>query len=136
MLLVGSTYITLFHSKIGEAKPGTPLLFPDHEWNVATAEIANRFGGVDSIMVFLEGDKEKASGDAVPILRMAEFERWMARHTDLGATISIVPLLRTVWGMNHYGDPKWAFVSDDQATVRQQIYQMRTNSHTHTHTYV
>ncbi|MFP6641140.1 MAG: efflux RND transporter permease subunit, partial [Myxococcota bacterium] len=102
-------------------------LFPDHEWNVATAEIANRFGGVDSIMVFMEGDKEKASGDAVPILRMAEFERWMARHTDLGATISIVPLLRTVWGMNHYGDPKWSFISDDQATVRQQIYQMRTN---------
>ena len=127
VLLAGSTYITLYHCKIGEAKPGTPLLFPDHEWNVATAQIADRFGGVDSIMIFLEGDKEKASGDALPILRMGEFERWMSRHTDLGATISIVPLLRTAWGMNHYGDPKWSFVSDDQATIRQQIYQMRTN---------
>ena len=127
ILLAGSTYITLYHSLIGEAKPGTPLLFPDHEWNVATAQIADRFGGVDSIMIFLEGDKEKASGDALPILRMGEFERWMSRHTDLGATISIVPLLRMAWGMNHYGDPKWSFVSDDQATIRQQIYQMRTN---------
>ena len=127
ILLAGSTYITLYHSLIGEAKPGTPLLFPDHEWNVATAQIADRFGGVDSIMIFLEGDKEKASGDALPILRMAEFERWMSRHTDLGATISIVPLLRMAWGMNHYGDPKWSFVSDDQATIRQQIYQLRTN---------
>ena len=127
VLLIGSSYITLMYSKIGEAKPGTPLLFPDHEWNVATAQIAERFGGVDSIVVFLEGDKERASGDAEPILRMEEFERWMGTHTDLGATISIVPILRTAWGMNHYGDPKWYFVSDDQATVRQQIYQMRTN---------
>ena len=127
VLLIASTYVTLMYSQIGEAKPGTPLLFPDHEWNVATAEIAERFGGVDSIVVYLEGDKEKASGDALPILRMAEFERWMGMYTPLGATFSIVPILRTAWSMNHYGDPKWSFVSDDQAVVRQQIYQMRTN---------
>jgi predicted RND superfamily exporter protein len=127
LLLIASTYITFVYSKIGEAKPGTPLFFPDHEWNEATAEIAERFGGVDSFVVFLEGDKEKASGDAKPIRRMSEFERWMGRYSDLGATISIVPILRTAWGMNHYGDPKWNFISDDQAVVRQQIYQLRTN---------
>ncbi|MBW2275432.1 MAG: hypothetical protein JRG96_19375, partial [Deltaproteobacteria bacterium] len=127
LLLISSTYITLMYSQIGEAKPGTPLLFPDHEWNMATAEIAERFGGVDSLVIFLEGDKPKASGDATPVLRMEEFERWMARYTDLGATISIVPILRTSWRINHYGDPKWDFVSDDQATIRQQIFQLRTN---------
>jgi len=127
LLLAGSTYITLVHSQIGEARPGTPLLFPDHEWNVATDQIARRFGGVDTFVVFLEGDKDKASGEPAPILRMEEFERWMAAYTDLGATISIVPILRTSWRINHYGDPKWGFVSDDQATVRQQIYQLRTN---------
>jgi len=126
-LLVASTWITLVYSHIGEARPGTPLLFPDHEWNVATAEIAERFGGVDTLMVFLSGDKDRASGDATPILRMEEFDRWMAKHTDLGATLSIVPILRTAWSMNHYGDPKWHFISDDQATVRQQIFQLRTN---------
>jgi predicted RND superfamily exporter protein len=126
-LLIGSTYITLLYSQIGEARPGTPLLFPDHEWNLATAEIAERFGGVDSFVVFAEGDKERASGDSEPIRRMVEFERWMGTHTPLGATISIVPVLRTSWGMNHYGDPKWYFVSDDQATVRQQIFQLRQN---------
>ena len=127
LLLVSSTYVTLVYSQIGEARPGTPLLFPDHEWNLATAEIAKRFGGVDSFVVFAEGDKERASGDAAPIRRMVEFERWMGKHTPLGATISIAPILRTSWGMNHYGDPKWYFVSDDQATVRQQIFQLRQN---------
>jgi predicted RND superfamily exporter protein len=126
-LLAGATYITLAYSQIGEARPGTPLLFPDHEWNVATDQIAKRFGGIDTLVVFLEGDKDKASGEPKPVLRMEEFERWLDTYTDLGATISIVPILRTSWRINHYGDPKWGFVSNDQATIRQQIYQLRTN---------
>jgi predicted RND superfamily exporter protein len=126
-LLVSSTYVTLFYSKIGEAKPGTPLLFPDHEWNIATAEIASRFGGIDTFVIYLEGDKDKASGDPTPVRGMENFERWMGVHTDLGATISLVPILRTYSAINHYGDPKWSFISNDQATVRQAIYQLRTN---------
>lgn len=126
-LLLSSTYVTLFYSKIGEAKPGTPLLFPDHEWNVATAQIAERFGGIDTFVIYLEGDKDKASGDPTPIRGMEDFERWMGIHTDLGATISLVPILRTYSAINHYGDPKWSFISNDQATVRQAIYQLRTN---------
>ena len=127
ILLSSSTYITLYHSKVGEALPGTPLLFPDHEWNIATAEIAERFGGIDTFVIYLEGDKDKASGDPTPVRRMEKFERWMGTHTELGATISLVPILRTSWRINHYGDPKWDFVSEEQATVRQQIYQLRTN---------
>ena len=126
-LLASSTYVTLYHSKIGEALPGTPLLFPDHPWNVATAEIAERFGGIDTFVIYLEGDKDKASGDPTPVLRMEKFERWMGTHTELGATISLVPIIRTSWRINHYGDPKWDFISEEQATVRQQIYQLRTN---------
>ena len=86
-----------------------------------------RFGGIDTFVIYLEGDKDKASGDPTPVLRMEKFERWMGTHTDLGATISLVPILRASWRINHYGDPKWDFVSEEQATVRQQIYQLRTN---------
>ncbi len=125
-LLLSSTWVTLFHSKIGEALPGTPLLFPDHPWNVATAEIAERFGGIDTFVIYLEGDRDKASGDPTPVRGMENFERWMGTHTDLGATISLVPILRTYSAINHYGDPKWSFISNDQATVRQAIYQLRT----------
>ena len=39
-----ATYYVLYHSTIGEARPGTPLFWPSHEFNVATAEIAETFG--------------------------------------------------------------------------------------------
>jgi predicted RND superfamily exporter protein len=127
ILFAGSTYITLFHSKIGQATPGSPLLWPDHEFNIATDHIAKRFGGVDQFVVFVSGDRENASADPLPIQRMTEFERWMATYTDLGASVSIAPIIRGYWRMNHYGDPKWQFVPEHPGTVRTVIFQLRTN---------
>jgi predicted RND superfamily exporter protein len=127
ILFVVCTYIALFHSKIGEASPGTPLLWPDHEFNVATKTIAEKFGGVDSLVVYADGDRPNASADADPIKAMERFERALKIDTNLGATISVVPFLRTFWQVNHYGDPKWYFVPDHPGTVRAVIFQLQQN---------
>ncbi len=127
-LLIVSTWITLLYSQIGEARPGTPILHPDHEWNIATHKIAERFGGIDTFVIYAEGDKKDAVGDATPVLRMEEMERWMGTHTDLGNTFSIVPILQTYWEINHYGDPKWSLIPNDQASIRSMIFQLRQNS--------
>ncbi len=127
VLFVGSTWIALFHSKIGEATPGTPLLWPDHEFNVASAEIAQRFGGVDSLVVFADGDRPKAAEDDAVIRAMERFERHLEANTGLGATVSVVPFLRGYWQMNHYGDPKWYFIPNNLGTVRSMIFQLRQN---------
>jgi predicted RND superfamily exporter protein len=127
LLFVGSTYIALFHSKIGEATPGTPLLWPDHEFNIATNEIATRFGGVDSMVVYADGDRPNAAADSAPVKAMERFERWLRVNTNLGASISLVPLLRTYWKINHYGDPKWYFVPQHDGTVRAAIFQLQQN---------
>ena len=127
VLFVASTYITLFYSKIGEASPGTPLLWPSHEFNVSTAKIADKFGGVDTITIYVDGDKDNAAGDSTPIRRMEEFERWMTKHTNMSAAISVVPFLRGYWRQQHYGDPMWQFVPNDSANVRTMLFQLRTN---------
>jgi predicted RND superfamily exporter protein len=126
-LFIICTYIALFHSKIGEATPGTPLLWPDHEFNIATNEIAKRFGGVDSLVVYSDGDRPNASADADPIKAMERFERALKIDTNLGASVSVVPFLRTMWRINHYGDPKWYFVPDHPGTVRAMIFQLQQN---------
>jgi predicted RND superfamily exporter protein len=127
VLFAGSTYIALFHSKIGEATPGTPLLFPEHEFNVATAEIASRFGGIDSMVVYADGDRPNASADGESVKAMERFERHMRVNTDLGVSISLAPILRQYWMINHYGDPKWYFVPEHTGTVRAAIFQLQQN---------
>ncbi len=127
ILLVGSTYITFFYSKIGEATPGTPLLWPSHEFNIATDQIATRFGGVDALVVYSDGDRPNASADAAPIKAMERFERYLKVNTNLGASVSLVPFLRNFWQINHYGDPKWYFVPSHPGTVRAAIFQLQQN---------
>ena len=126
-LLVSSSYITLTRSTIGEASPGTPLLWPDHEFNVATAKIAEMFGGVDSFVVYADGDRDDATADPEPIQKMEQFERWMTANTNMGISVSIVPIIRGYWQQNHYGDPKWAFVPEHPGTVRNVLFQLKTN---------
>jgi len=127
VIFASSTYIALFHSKIGEATPGTPLLWPDHEFNIATTEIAERFGGVDSLVVYADGDRPNAAADAEPIKAMESFERYLDITTNLGASVSLVPFLKNSWQINHYGDPKWYFVPSHPGTVRAMIFQLQTN---------
>ncbi len=127
VVFIVCTYIALFHSKVGEAQPGTPLLWPDHEFNVATDVIAKKFGGVDSLVVYSDGDRPNASADADPIKAMERFERALKIDTNLGASVSVVPFLRTMWRINHYGDPKWFFVPDHPGTVRAMIFQLQQN---------
>jgi predicted RND superfamily exporter protein len=127
LLLSGATYVVFTMSKIGEASPGTPLLWPDHEFNLATAAIADKFGGVDSFVVYADGDRDNATADPEPIQRMEEFERWMEANTPMGISVSIVPIIRAYWRQNHYGDPKWYFIPEHPGTVRNVLFQLRTN---------
>jgi len=127
VLLAASTYVALTQSRIGEASPGTPLLWPDHEFNKATAAIAEKFGGVDSFVVYADGDRDNATADPEPIQRMEEFERWMKANTNMGISVSIVPIIRAYWRQNHYGDPKWYFIPSDPGTVRNVLFQLKTN---------
>src|SRR5262245_5910929 len=127
IIFSSSVYITLFHSKIGEASPGTSLLWPNHPFNVATAEIAQRFGGVDSFVVYLNGDRDNSSTDSEPIRKMDDFGRYMKKETNLGVAVSLVPFLRGLWQQLHYGDPKWQYVPDAPGSVRTMIFQLQTN---------
>ncbi|MCP5059932.1 MAG: MMPL family transporter [bacterium] len=126
-LLASSSWIVFTQSKIGEARPGTPLLAEDHPFNVATAAISGRFGGVDSFVIYADGHREEATADPAVIQKMEEFERWMTAHTNLRVAVSLVPIIRAYWQQNHYGDPKWNFIPNDSGTVRNVLFQLRQN---------
>jgi predicted RND superfamily exporter protein len=123
-----ATYYVLYNSTIGEARPGTPLFWPDHPFNVATAEIAETFGGVDQLTIFIDGDQKGASSQGSVLQRMEAMERFMKVYADPGASISLVNFIRQFWLVNHYGDPKWGFVPDSGETVARIVFQLVRNN--------
>ena len=125
VFLAFSTYYVLYNSTIGESRPGFPIFWPDHEFNVATGEVAKRFGGVDQLVIFVDGDQNNSSADGAVLQRMEAMQRYMQRHTDPGAHISLVSIVRQFWEINHYGDPKWGFVPDSASTIASVIFQLQ-----------
>ncbi len=123
-----ATYYVLYNSTIGDARPGTPLFWEDHPYNLATAEIAKRFGGVDQFTVFVDGDQKGSSADGAVLQRMEAMERYVKKYADPGAVISLVNIIRVFWETNHYGDPKWGFVPDSAGAIARVVFQLQQSS--------
>jgi hypothetical protein len=79
------------------------------------------------MVVYADGDRENATADPEPIRRMEEFERWMGMNTSMGASVSSAPIIKSYWRQNHYGDPKWSFLPRHPGTVRETLFQLKTN---------
>ena len=124
-----ATYYTLFNSTIGHSRPGAPIFWEDHDFNLATGEVAAKFGGVDNFTIFVDGDGKSASSDGGVLQRMEALERHMKTYADPGNAISIVTLIRGFWQGTHYGDPKWGFVPESATSIGGIIFNL-TNSST------
>jgi predicted RND superfamily exporter protein len=108
---------TFFRDRRVHARHAAALARPS--LNVATGVIARKFGGVDVLQIYADGDKKDASGDTEPVRRTEELERFMAANTPLGAAASVVPFLKAYWGQNHVDIP------DDSGSVRAALFQLR-----------
>lgn len=125
---IGATYYTLNYSTIGESRPGAPIFWPDHEFNLSTGEVAKRFGGVDNFVVFVDGDGRDSSSNGLILQRIEAMDRHMKKYADPGNSISLVTLIRAFWQGAHYGDPKWGFVPESSSSIGGIIYNLRNNS--------
>ncbi|HTO53720.1 MAG TPA: MMPL family transporter [Myxococcota bacterium] len=123
-----ATWYVLYHTTIGESRPGSPVFWPDHPYNVATGKIGETFGGVDQFTVFVDGDGKSASSDGLVLQRMEAMQRYMRSHMAVGQTISLVDVIKQYWLVNHYNDPKWGFVPDSAQTIGGIIFQLQQNS--------
>ncbi|MCP4003875.1 MAG: MMPL family transporter [bacterium] len=129
MLFLGlATYYVLYNSTIGESRPGAPVFWPDHEFNISAAKLGEKFGGLDRLTIFIDGDGKSASSDGLVLQRMEAMQRYMKKYVDPGATISVIDIIKQFWLINHFADPKWGFVPDSATTVGSIIFQLQRSS--------
>ena len=125
VLFMASFYVAVFHSTIGEVRPGSPLFWPDHEFNTAAARLTEIFGGADSLTVYADGDRDNAATDVEPIQQLERLERALRRETEMRGAISLVPLIRTASRQFAFGDPKAEVVPESTGRVRGVIFRLR-----------
>jgi len=75
-ILVASGYYAT-KVTVGDALPGTPLLWPDHPYNVDAKSINDTFQGSDQMFVVIEGAGPNALKDPELLVNVDNFQRYL-----------------------------------------------------------
>ncbi|MEJ2592671.1 MAG: MMPL family transporter, partial [Candidatus Thiodiazotropha sp.] len=103
--------------QIGESEPGSPILYLDHDYNVSSKIINQRFPGSEELYVVARTDK-KGGMKRPEVLRAIEaFQNHMMLDPELGGTKAIPDLVKQVDRIFHADDPRWAVIPDSESYV-------------------
>ncbi len=122
LLLTAWAFYFGWHVQIGESKPGSPILFPDSDYNIAAAHIADKFAGANQFSIFFEGDKPHRMKDPEVVAVMEEFGRYMANTYNYGGTRDIPHLVRSINRLYHYDDPRWSIIPKEQKNIGNTLF--------------
>lgn len=102
VVIIGSAIVFVvsgmyaFNLKVGDANPGSPILWPDSTYNTDAAAINREFQGSDRMFVVVEGKREGALKDPAVLEGMERFQKYMEAQPEVGGSISLADLLPAV----------------------------------------
>ncbi len=99
LLVAGSIFAVKV--KIGEAEPGSPLLYPKHDYNVSSKAINERFPGSEELYIVARTADRGGLKRPEVLHAMETFQNHMLFDAGLGGVKSLPTLLRNVNGLIH-----------------------------------
>ncbi|MFB4204327.1 hypothetical protein KBTX_00664 [wastewater metagenome] len=100
--------------KVGDANPGSPILWPGSEYNQADAAINERFPGSDRMFVAVEGEKENTLKRPDVLRNITRFQAYMEAQDGVGGTQSLADVIRPVNMILHEGNPRYFKIGDSK----------------------
>lgn len=116
------TVLTVQRLYIGDPFPGSSLLWQDSKYNQDVKRINEIFAGSYPLLIAVEGDKEHAikNPDLFPVLE--KFQRWIEKSPNVGASVSVLDILKRVNMQMHEGDPKSETLPRDVSSLGTLMY--------------
>jgi len=113
---------------IGDPYPGTPILWPKSEFNLAAKSINEHFArlGTDTVQVYVEGSEDMMLMPNVHQLTEGLTRYLSERVPQLGGVQSLVPIVKKVNGVVNEGDPSYEYIPDSPEAVAMDIYLFRS----------
>jgi len=102
---------------IGETKPGSPLLYEDHDYNISSKVINDSFPGSEELYVIARTDEPGGLKRPEVVKALADLQAHMLEDPNLGGTKGLPDLVRAVNRLTHYNDPRWQDVPNDPALI-------------------
>jgi predicted RND superfamily exporter protein len=108
--------------EVGEARPGTPILWDDSEFNQSARVINEKFFGADDFMVIVETEQPFGIHRPEVMQEIEAFQRYMEQDAKAGASISIVDYLKAIARTFHNSDPRWLTIPYTQQEIGGLLY--------------
>ena len=100
--------IYAFNLKIGDANPGSPILWPTSNYNQDSAEINKHFQGVDRMFLVIGEDGRDGLLKSNDVLQqMNHFQRFIEAQPEVGGSVSLADVLPVVNSTLHEGNPRY-----------------------------
>lgn len=114
ILLLGGMYMSS-HVTIGEAEPGSPILYQEHDYNISSKLINDRFPGSEELYIVAEHEENGGLKRPEVLLALADLERHMMTDPDVGGAKGIPDLIKQVNRLLHNDDPRFYQIPADPA---------------------
>jgi len=101
--------------QIGEAEPGSPLLYPNHDYNVSSKAINASFPGSEELFIIASTEENGGLKKPEVIRALADFQNHMQMDPDLGGAKGLPNLVMSVNHIIHGYDPRWLAFPKNEA---------------------
>lgn len=98
------------HLTFGDPTASTPLLRETSPYNLAHLEIQKYFGGIEPLIIVVEGRDKDVLKDPKLLKTMEKFQRDMERDPDIGYSFSLADIVQSI-NMTFYDlQPRWSVI--------------------------
>jgi predicted RND superfamily exporter protein len=103
--------------QIGEAESGSPLLYQDHDYNVSSKAVNQKFPGSEELFILARTDKPGGIKRPEVLRALEDLERHMLLDPELGGVKAVPGLVKQVNRIFHSNDPRWSQIPDSDSYV-------------------
>ncbi|MCF6194904.1 MAG: MMPL family transporter, partial [Kangiellaceae bacterium] len=93
--------------QVGESEPGSPLLYPNHDYNISSKAINERFPGSEELYIVAHTEKKAGLKEPKVIRALADFQNSMLLDPEMGGSKGLPDLITQVNQIIHNTDPRW-----------------------------
>jgi len=107
---------------IGDANPGSPLLWQDSDYNIAVSEINSRFLGTDRMFVVLRGDEKDTLKNPEVLSNIQRFQRYIELQPEIGGSASIADIIPGIKRVLYENNPHFNEIGQTKGVNAELLY--------------
>ncbi len=111
-----------FKLTVGDANPGSPILWPDSTYNKDASAVNTKYRGSDRMFVVFQGREGDAIKEPDVLANINHFQRFMEAQPEIGGTVSIADIIPSLKRTLREANPRYEEVGGGKFENAELMY--------------